>query len=74
MRQGTLFDDLYTEQEADTYTVDHNSTTELYDNQVGSVLKQELVTYFRNGSQVKKVTKTRVFVPSKTEHTTIEVF
>ena len=78
MKQGNLFDDLYTDQEADDYddNTNHANAKGLYPVASSDVIKQELVTYYRvKNVGVKKVTKSRNFLFNEhNDTTTIEVF
>ena len=77
MKQGNLFDDLYTDQEADYYDdhVVHSNANGLYPTAKDGVLRQKLVTYYRVKDGIKRVEKTRNFFNNDFSDTTvIEVF
>jgi len=77
MKQGNLFDDLYTDQEADFYDdhIVHSNANGLYPTAKDGVLKQKLVTYYKVKGGIKRVEKTRNFFNSDfSDTTTIEVF
>jgi len=77
MKQGNLFDDLYDDQQIDTahQIPSHQNTEELYTKAVEGVIKQRLITYYKDTlGQIKRVEKTRTFKPSCSTITSIEVF
>lgn len=77
MKQGNLFDDLYDDQQVDTghELPSHQDTEELYTKAVEGVIKQRLVTYYKDSmGMIKRVEKTRTFKPSYSTITSIEVF
>ena len=77
MKQGNLFDDLYTDQEADFYDdhIVHSNANGLYPTAKDGVLKQKLVTYYKVKGGIKRGEKTRNFYNSDyNDTTTIEVF
>tara|TARA_B100001057_G_scaffold165362_1_gene165901 strand:- start:452 stop:688 length:237 start_codon:yes stop_codon:yes gene_type:complete len=76
MKQGKLFDTLYDDQEADEYgDSSHTNTTSLYHTAVEGVIKQRLITYYREpNGQVKRVERTRNFDSADfSDHTMSEV-
>ena len=77
MKQGNLFDDLYDYQQVDIahQIPSHQDVEELYTKAVEVVIKQRLITYYKDTfGRIKRVEKTRTFSPSSSTVTSIEVF
>ena len=77
MKQGNLFDGLYEDQEQDDYedSVVHANAKSLYNTTREGVLKQKLITYYKDISGIKRVEKTRnFFAEDYSDTTVIEVF
>jgi hypothetical protein len=76
MKQGNLFDGLYEDQEEDHYDeVIHANANSLYNTSREGVLKQRLITYYKETNGIKRVEKTRNFFADDFSDTTlIEVF
>ncbi len=77
MKQGNLFDGLYEEQEEDFYddSAIHSNAHCLYNTSREGVLKQRLVTYYKDNIGIKRVEKTRTFFADDYSDTTMtEVF